>query len=116
MNSITDVLNSLYSDMITEYQKGNIPQSFILRPYFEWKEGKKGCTLTTHQLLSMRRAVESSRRLYERMYPNAWSSASFEVVDDPYKPYEGYGKDKRTVAYLDQIEEDLVDELILRTQ
>lgn len=111
---LLDNQNKLCALMIEAYEQRKIPNWYVYRPYFEWKQ-KKICDIPSETLLEMRSVTYSALQEYDAKYPDSFDHINYEDTDNLFYLYEGYGKDKETVAFLDIINEDITNLLILRS-
>lgn len=91
--------------MIDAYLNGQIPEP-IFKPYFDWKLGKtvklEVSKVEAHTI------VEKASELLESyfdQYPDA--EREIGTSNDIWYMFQGYGKDKYIVSYLERIEAEV---------
>lgn len=112
--SYIEKLDQFAQKMMEDYAEHRIYQGYSFKPFFDWKQGKRGCNFTRQELVSMRRSAKRLIEMFDKKYPEAWEQCDFTENDDLFSPYRGYGEDARNVAYYNAIEEELTNFLILR--
>ena len=101
--------NTLNREMIHDYDEHMFPNN-IFEPYIKWKKSEISCDdISMKQIDCMSEEVDRLLEFYESKYPQAKLIHDTFVVDDPWQFTRGYGNDKRIVAYLEYISDQLVD-------
>lgn len=96
------------------YQEHKIPNWYVFKPYFDWKMGLRGCNFTRSEIREMRNTAKNILIRYYDAYPNAMDCIDYENQDDTLYLYRGYGDDAEIVGFLEIIDEELTNILILR--
>lgn len=99
--------------MLEAYQQHRIPHWFVFRPYFDWKQGLRPCRFSQSEIREMRRVALSLLKRYEAKHPEAWDHIQDSDKADPFYPWCGYDEDKEVVCFINQINEELTNLLIL---
>ena len=99
--------------MIDAYKQQIIPQWYAFRPYFEWKMGLRGCDFTGSEITTMRSTTVRLLNKFDTLYPTAWDNVQYEE-DNIFSLYNGFGKDREVVCYLNNIYEELLNFIMLR--
>ena len=91
------------------YEKGLINIK-SLTPYFRWKFDDKAKNPSRSQIWKMYDAIQEELTDYYMAYPNSHN----ETTDEPiWGQYAGCGDDKYIVAYLEAINEELPNLLMI---
>lgn len=103
-----------HNRMIKDYKDGIIPHSSVFEPYFKWKMGKCSHSEITREM-SLKMMDEASILLdgYYEKYPKAYDNMDVNINEDPWQQYKGFGDDKYIVSYLDGIETELTNIILL---
>lgn len=102
--------DTFIAKMKEDYEKGllNIKP---LAPYFRWKFGdNKAKNPSKSQIWKMHDALEEELDKYYETYPQGYKETTEEPI---WGQYAGYGDDKYIVAYLEAINEELPNLLMM---
>lgn len=101
--------DTFIAKMKDDYEKGLINIK-ALAPYFRWKFDDKAKNPSKSQIGEMRDAIQEELDSYYGAYPKGYK----ETTDEPiWGQYAGYGDDKYIVAYLEAINEELPNLLMI---
>lgn len=95
--------------MREDYEKGLINIK-PLAPYFRWKFDDKAKNLNKSQIWKMRDAIQKKLDGYYKAYPKGYKETTEEPI---WGQYAGYGDDKYIVAYLQAINEEVPNLLMM---
>ena len=99
----------LRAQMLQDYDNNLFPNG-IFEPYFSWKKGEIAPNdISCLQLEAMTDEADRLLEFYDEKYPDAHNIHDNFIVDDPWQFTRGYGEDKRMVAYLGLISDQLVE-------
>ena len=101
--------DTFIAKMKDDYEKGLINIK-ALAPYFRWKFDYKAKSPSKSQIGEMRDAIQEELDGYYEAYPKGYK----ETTDEPiWGQYAGYGDDKYIIAYLEAINEELPNLLMI---
>ena len=100
--------------MIEAYQGHKIPNWYVFKPYFDWKMRLRGCDFAKREIREMWNTAKSILNRYYDTYANASNAIDYDNQEDIFYLQRGYGKDAEIVGYMEAIEEELTNIMILR--
>ena len=101
--------DTLNREMIHDYDEHKFPNT-IFEPYIKWKKSEISFNeINLEQIDRMSEEADRLQELYDAQYPHAHEIHDTFIVDDPWQFTRGYGDDKRMVAYLEYISDQLAD-------
>lgn len=103
-----------YNRMIEDYKNGVIPHSSVFEPYFKWKMGECSHDEITREMAYVM-MDEASMLLdgYYNKYPKAYENMDAYIDEDPWQQYKGFGEDKYVVSYLEGIDSELKNMIMI---
>lgn len=111
-DSLIDIFkqqNAFIVKMKEDYEKGVINIK-ALAPYFRWKFDDKAKNPNKNEIWEMQDVLQQKLDKYYETYPKGYK----ETTDEPiWGQYAGYGDDKYIVAYLEAINEELPNLLMM---
>ena len=114
-HSYFDKQDIFMKKMIEDYETGLISNP-IFKPYFDWKMRKTAILqISKQEARSMKEAADLELDKYYDQYPEAFSDLDSVINDDPWQHYKGFGEDKYIVSYLEAIEEEINQILMMGT-
>ena len=102
--------------MVEAYREHRIPQWYVFKPYFEWIQNNRHGRIRPCHIREMRSVALSLLKKYDERHPNAFENMGSTDRNDPFFPYDAYGKDKVEVSILSTINEDLTNFFILHNE
>ena len=112
--TIFDKQDAFTERMLSDYSKDLIPQAETFRPYFDWKSGKD--IKSQFPIQVARKMQEVTSKLldgYYEKHQDAPQSFDAFINDDPWQNYRWLGDDAYVVSYLEAIEADLTNIMLL---
>ena len=101
--------NTLNREMLHDYDEEKFPNN-IFEPYIKWKKSEISFNeISLEQIDKMSEEADNLLGFYDAQYPHAHEIHDTFIVDDPWQFTRGYGEDKRMVAYLEYISDQLAD-------
>ena len=109
---IQDIFNE---KMKKDYENGIITNP-ILKPYFEWKFYNAPIKLLNRQICyDIIKEAQKELEALEIKHPKAHEQLSAEpTLDDVWKPYKGYGEDCYLYSYLEGIESEITNIMMMK--
>lgn len=96
--------------MKEDYEGGGGISTKALAPYFCWKFDDKAKNPSRSQIWKMYDAIQEELTDYYMAYPNIHNKTTDEPI---WGQYAGYGDDKYIVAYLEAINEEVPNLLMM---
>lgn len=102
-----DRFNTITRCLLRDAKAGLLPD--YLAPYLHWKLTEQcGLMFSLQDACEMVERVDADLERYDEIYPDAKCNADYEHLDNPWCYTSAYGEDKRIVAYLQIISDELV--------
>lgn len=95
-----NMFNTIKKKLIDEFRRGclNLPEGLV--PIICYMVGAQD-SIKDNEIQEARNIIDLMIDDYNRIYPNAWKGPSNLNNDDIFSFYNGFKKDRKTVAYLD---------------
>ena len=106
--NVFDKQDAFLAKMLEDYNNGSFKNSYVFKPYMDWKQGK-GMNINQAQSWEMRDEAQSQLDDYYNCYPHAYEKMDSIINNDPWQMYKGYGKDKYMVSYLEAIDSEITN-------
>lgn len=103
----------LQAMMKEAYHNHTLPFWFVFTPYFQWKEGKRGCDFKHIELVEMRNVAERCIEIFDKKHPTAFDDLESFDRNSIFYPYNGYEGDAASVVFLSLIDDELTNLIIL---